>query len=115
MIISSVCVCVWYLQSKEILLNLSMKRWNSAFNAQRLRVIIVVVQVGVVSQIYVAASKQAVEAPRRRQDETLFTTKIDGKSWFASQLFSFVKIFISSYTFWWPIIMPKLAVLVPVI
>ncbi len=30
----------WYLQNKEILLNLSMKSWNSAFNAQGSRVII---------------------------------------------------------------------------
>jgi hypothetical protein len=43
-----------YLQSKEILLNLGMKCWNSAFNAQGSRVIIVVVQVGPV-EIYVAA------------------------------------------------------------
>jgi hypothetical protein len=45
----------WYLQSKEILLNLSIKCWNSAFNAQDLRVIIVVVQVGAV-KIHVAVS-----------------------------------------------------------
>jgi hypothetical protein len=44
----------WYPQSKEILLNLGMKCWNSAFNAQCWRVIIVVVQVGAV-KIYVAA------------------------------------------------------------
>jgi hypothetical protein len=45
-----------------------MKCWNSAFNAQGLRLIIVVVQVG------------AVEALRKkeRQDEIQFTTKIDG-------------------------------------
>jgi hypothetical protein len=49
---------------------------KSAFNAQGWRVIIVVVQVGAV-KIYVAA----VEALRtnKRQDETLFTTKIGGK------------------------------------
>jgi len=46
----------WYLQSKEILLNLSMKCWNSAFNEEGLRVIIVVVQVGAVT-IYAAAVK----------------------------------------------------------
>ncbi len=33
----------WYPESNEILLNLSMKRWNSAFNAQGLIVIVVVV------------------------------------------------------------------------
>jgi len=66
-----------YLQSKEILLNLSIKCWNSAFNAQGSRLIIVVVQVGAV-KIYVAA----VEALRKkeRQDETQFTTKIGGKT-----------------------------------
>jgi hypothetical protein len=37
---------VWYLHSNEILLNLSMKCWNSVFNAQGLRVTIVIVQVG---------------------------------------------------------------------
>jgi hypothetical protein len=64
-----------YLQSKDILINLSMKCWYSAFNAQGLRLIIVVVQLGAV-KIYVAA----VEALRKkkRQDETQFTTKIDG-------------------------------------
>jgi hypothetical protein len=34
----------WYLQNKEILLNLGMKCWNSAFNAQGLRVIAAVVK-----------------------------------------------------------------------
>jgi hypothetical protein len=64
--------CLWacfqsYLQSKEILLNLSMKCWNSAFNALGLRLIIVVI---------------AVEALRKkkRYDETQFTTKIGGKT-----------------------------------
>jgi hypothetical protein len=38
----------WHLQSKEILLNFSMKCWNPAFDAQGLRVIIIVVQVRVV-------------------------------------------------------------------
>jgi len=51
-----------------------MKCWNSAFNAQGSRVIIVVVPLGAV-KIYVAA----VEALRKkeRQDETQLTTKID--------------------------------------
>jgi len=67
----------WYPQSNEIILNLSMKCWNSAFIAQRLRVIIVIVQVGAV-KIYVAA----VEAlgKKERGDETQFTTKIGGKT-----------------------------------
>jgi hypothetical protein len=48
---------------------------NSAFNAECSRLIIIVIQVKAVI-IYVAA----VEAPRKkeRQDETQFTTKIDG-------------------------------------
>ncbi len=44
---------VWYPQSKGISMNLRMKCWNSAFNAQGSRVIIVVVHVGAV-KIYVA-------------------------------------------------------------
>jgi hypothetical protein len=57
------------------MLQLGTKCWNSAFNAQGLRLIIVGVKVKVV-KIYVAA----VEALRKkgRQDETQFTTKIDG-------------------------------------
>jgi len=52
---------------KETWLNLSMKCWNSAFNAQGSRVIIVVVLVGAV-KIYVAA----VQALKKKgtQDET---------------------------------------------
>jgi hypothetical protein len=52
-----------------------MLKFNAAFNAQGSRLIIVVVQLGAV-RIYVAA----VEALRRkeRQDETQFTTKVDG-------------------------------------
>jgi len=54
-----------------------MKCWNSPFNAQGSRVIIVIVQVGAV-KIYVAA----VEALRKkeRRDETQCTTKIGGKT-----------------------------------
>jgi hypothetical protein len=52
----------WYLQREKILLNLSMKCWNSAFNAQGWRVITVVVQVGAV-KIYVGA----VEALREKE------------------------------------------------
>jgi hypothetical protein len=63
-----------------------MKCWNSAFNAQRLRVITVVVQVGAV-KIYI----EAVEALRQkeRQDETQFTTKIGGKTSLGSSYFTF--------------------------
>jgi predicted oxidoreductase (fatty acid repression mutant protein) len=54
-----------------------MKSWNSAFNAQGSRVIIVIVQVRAV-KIYVAA----VQALRKKetQDETQFTTKIGGNT-----------------------------------
>jgi hypothetical protein len=54
-----------------------MKCWNSAFNAQGSRVIIVVVQVRAV-KIYVAA----VKALRGKGggDETQFTTKIGGNT-----------------------------------
>jgi hypothetical protein len=50
----------WYPQSNEILLNLSMKCSNSAFNGQRSRVIIVVVLAGAV-KIYL------VEALRKKE------------------------------------------------
>ncbi len=65
------------MQSKEILLNLSMKCWYSAFNAQGSRVIIVVVQVRAVKK-YVAI----VEALRKKEsgDETYVTTKTGGKN-----------------------------------
>jgi hypothetical protein len=65
----------WYPQSKDILINLSMKCWYSAFNAQGSRLIIVVVQLGAV-RIYVAAVKALRK--KERQDETQFATKIDG-------------------------------------
>jgi hypothetical protein len=66
-----------YPPSKEIWLNLSTKCWNSAFNAQGSRVIIVVVKEGAV-KIYVAA----VEALRKKErgDETQFATKIGEKT-----------------------------------
>jgi hypothetical protein len=54
-----------------------MKCWNSAFDAQGWRIVIVVLQVGAV-KIHVSA----VEALRQkeRQDETQFTIKIAGKT-----------------------------------
>jgi hypothetical protein len=51
------------------MMQLSMKSWNSAFNAQSSRLIVIVVQLGAV-KICVAA----VEALRTK---TQFTTKID--------------------------------------
>jgi hypothetical protein len=54
-----------------------MECWNWAFNAQGLRVFIVVVQVGPV-KIYVPAVEALKE--KERQDETKFPTKIGGKT-----------------------------------
>ncbi len=68
---------VKYPQSKETLLKFSMKCWNSAFNAQGSRLIIVVVHVGMV-KIQVAAAEALRE--KERGDETQFTTKIGGKT-----------------------------------
>ncbi len=66
-----------------------MKCWNSAFTAQGSGVIIVVLHVGTV-KIYVAA----VEVLRKKeiQDETEFTTKIDGKTSLGTSYFPFVKL-----------------------
>ncbi len=93
------------MQSKEILLNLSMKFWNSAFNAQGSRVIIVVAKVRTV-KIYVAAE---VLRKKEREDETQFTTKIGENTSLGPHLFRFVK-FHSQLCLWCPG-MPKLAVL----
>ncbi len=67
-----------------------MECWNSAFNAQGSRVIIVVVQVGEV-KIYVAA----LEALRKkeRQEET----QLEKLVWVP--VIAFCKIFIPSYAF----------------
>ncbi len=46
-----------YLQSNEILFNLNMKCWNSAFYAQGSKIIIVVLQVGAV-KIFVVTGKR---------------------------------------------------------
>jgi hypothetical protein len=54
-----------------------MKCWNSAFNTQSWKLIIVVVEVGPV-KIYVAAVEALRE--KERQDETQFTTEIGGKT-----------------------------------
>ncbi len=68
----------WYLQSKKILLHLSMKCQNSAFNAQGSRVIIVLVQVRAV-KICVAPVEWR-HSRKRKESETQFTTKIGGKN-----------------------------------
>jgi hypothetical protein len=70
-----------------------MKCWNSAFNAQGSRIIIVVVQVGTV-KTYVAALEALRK--RERQHETQFTTKIGRK---ISVGLSYFKISIPSYVF----------------
>ncbi len=82
----------------KFLLKLSMKCWNSVFNAQgSSRVIIVVAQIGAV-KTYVAAA--AVEALRKkeRQVEPQFTTKIGGKT-SLGPVISLCKILVLSYTF----------------
>ncbi len=68
----------WGPQSNEVLFNLGMKCWNSAFNAQGWRVIIVVVHVGAV-KIYVAAAVGGAQEKGKKRgskpDETQFGTK----------------------------------------
>jgi hypothetical protein len=74
-----------------------MKSWNSAFNAEGPKVIIVVVQVGAL-KLYVAA----VQALRKKetQDETQFTTKTGRKTSLGPSYFlSLKKQFIPNYAF----------------
>jgi len=54
-----------------------MKYWNSAFKAQGSRVTMVIVQVRAM-KIYVTAMETLKK--KEIQDETQFTTKIDGKT-----------------------------------
>jgi len=93
-----------------VLLNLNMKCWNSSFNAPCWTVIIVVLQVGAVKR-YVAAL-QALRK-KERGDETQFSANIGGKTSLGPSYFVFVK-FHSHLHIWCPI-MPKLAVLAPLI
>jgi hypothetical protein len=97
----------WYLQSNEVLLNLSMKCWNSAFDAQGSRLIIVVVQIGAVENIYVAAV-EALEK-KKRQDETQFTTKIGGKTSLGPSYFIFIpsSVFDALLCWNWPFLPPN--------
>jgi hypothetical protein len=67
----------WCPQSKEILLNLSMKCWNSAFTAQGSRLIIVFCT-GKSSENICRSSGGAQEIGKT--DETQFTAKIAGKT-----------------------------------
>jgi hypothetical protein len=64
-----------------------MKSWNSAFNAQGLRLIIVGVRAGAAVKIY----RAALEALRKKErpDETQFTIKISGETSPGSQLLRF--------------------------
>ncbi len=66
---------VVYAKYRHFNKNLSMKCWNSAFNAQGSKLIIVVVHLGAV-KISVAAAKATWR--KERHDETHFPTKIDG-------------------------------------
>ncbi len=91
----------WYPQSKDMLLNLSMKCWNSALNAGGPRLVIVVVRLAEV-KIYVAAVE--VLSKRGTPDETQFTTKIDG---FLSFIPHWMLIYFFAGFFWmspcvWP-------------
>ncbi len=63
-----------------------MKWWNSAFDAQGLRVIIVDLHIEAV-KIYVAAAKALRK--KERGDETQFITKIGGKTSMVSSYFGF--------------------------
>jgi hypothetical protein len=100
-----------YPQSSEILLNLSTKCWNSAFNAQGSSLTIVIVQVGAM-KIYVGA----VEALRtkERQDVTQLPPKLGEKLvWVPVIPLCKIFIFIPSYTFDvllprnWPFLSPN--------
>jgi len=90
-ILSSPCLCApftpkplfqWYLRSKENLLNLGTKFWNSAFNAQDSRLLIVAVHMGAhvgPVKIYVTVVERSVERKEGVKIRwTHFTTKIDG-------------------------------------
>jgi hypothetical protein len=88
----------WYLQSKQILLNLHIQKGrNSAFNAQGLRVIGVVVQVGASENIY---SRQQWRRSGKRKDRmelSLLPKLVEKLVWVP--VISFCKIFIPSYSF----------------
>jgi len=85
-----------------------MRCWNSAFNAQGSRVIIIIVQVGSV-KIYVTAVEALMK--KERQGETQFTTEIGGKTSLGPNYFV-LQNFHSELRVWCPV-MPKLVVLAP--
>ncbi len=80
----------WYLQSKDILLNLKMKCWNSAFNAQGSRLIIVVVHVGAV-KIYVAAVEVLRKKEKNRMKLSLPSKLVEKLVEVPFTMFCFVK------------------------
>jgi len=86
----------WYLQNNETLLNLSMKCWNSTFNAQGWRVIIVVVQVGAV-KICVAHQWKRSGKRKERMKLSLAPKLVEKLVWVP--VISFCKIFIPSQVF----------------
>jgi hypothetical protein len=86
----------WYPQTNEILLNLSMKCRNSAFNAQGSKVIIMAVQVGAV-KIYVAAV-EALRKKRKVRMKLNLPPKLVGKLVWVPVIL-FCKIFIPSHAF----------------
>ncbi len=64
---------------RKLLLNLNMKCWDSPFNVQGSRVIIVVGQIGAV-KIYLAALAPEALRKNERQHETKFISKIGVKT-----------------------------------
>jgi hypothetical protein len=81
----------------KFLLNLSMKRWNSAFNAQGSRLIIVVVQVRAV-KLYVASVEALREKERQDRMKLSLPSKLVEKPVWVPVI-SLCKIFIPSYVF----------------
>jgi len=68
----------WYPQSKDIRLNLSMKCWNSAFNAWGPRLTYRSSSCTVRRSENIYTATEETLRKEERQDETQFTTKIDG-------------------------------------
>jgi hypothetical protein len=85
--------------TKEILLNMGLKCWNSTFNAQGSRLLIIIVHVKTM-RIYVTIVE--VFMKKERRDEIQFTTKIDGFLSFTPRwiLMFFSYIFLISPQLW---------------
>ncbi len=89
-----------FIKSQYEMLQLSMKCWNSAFNAQSSRLIIVLVQLGTLN-IHVTAVEMLMK--KERQGETQFTTKIDSFLSFIPPwmlLYTFSRFFLISPCVW---------------